>query len=404
MTMKLVDDKRILVFLIDFKIIKNSEIIYREFRDLCNFSDYFKFKLEKRNELLSNANNRLFMVLNNDSFVYDFKTNEMRKLSLIPLTDNHSSGNLIYISYDNSLYCIGGRESQIIEKLKLPNRKSNQIYDLKESWQTICSLNCNRVYFSSFVINETILYNILGYDYETKDYCTNIQKLDISSTLLNLITIQLRDLFTPRLTLSSCIKFMENGVYIIGGMLNEKERNSNVYIFDASSNIFLKTSLIVKPNNELDASNYFKGEQSMNGDLTSVNCASLNFINQNHFIPMEFTLENDKNAFYYSLFDSNNFLHLFNMKEFKHFMLYQESENAIYEEDDDSQISNQNIDSPKSKISEKTENSDISFYTDKLNERKENEPFSKSNNSQIDNESKLSNIINIPKEFDEEIN
>jgi hypothetical protein len=392
MTIKLVDDKRVLLFFIDYQVIKNSQIIYREFKDMCNFSDYFKYKLEKRNELLSNANNKLFMVLNQDSYVYDFKSNEMRVLSLHRLNENHSSGNLIYINYDNSLYCIGGRESQTIERLKLPSKLSPKIYDLSESWQIICSINCNRVYFCSFVVNENILYNLLGYDYETKDYCTNIQKLDISSSMHNLVTVEMKETFSPRLTLASCIKFMENGVYILGGMLNDKERNPNVYIFDASSNIFLKTSLLVKPNQELDASSYFKGEHnmnSMNGNLNAVSCASLNFINESLFVPMKFKIENETNAFFYSMFDSNSFLHLFSLKDFKHLMLFQESENAIYEEDDDSQdASFKDLDSPKSKISEKTENSEKSLNSELINEKSEKEYFSNSNNSKFDNASK----------------
>lgn len=344
---KLVDETKILIFRVNYKNPKDSELLFRKFKDKCNFFNYFREKLERRNELQLNLKKKLIIVFNKESYIYNLKTNEMRVLALSALNDYHVNGNLLYVPYDNSIYCISGRYSYSVEKLKLPNLKCN-FYNLSEKWSSVCILENTRAYFCSFVINKKIIYNILGFNYLLNEHCIDIVKIDVSLSTPTSISIKVAESHSPKLTLSSCLKFMDQNVYIIGGMYNEREKNPNVFMFDTSKNIFIKTEFMIKPNYEL--------YETINFNINLSSMATTNFLNEINFTPIKFDLNYEENSFFYCLFDTGHFLHLINVKSLKHFMICQDNKDEMWDEDSDEEDIEKSKTNSESRISENFKN------------------------------------------------
>jgi hypothetical protein len=370
---KLVDEMYVLIFQINYKSPLKSEMLFRKFKDRCEFSKTFKLNLEgpkkkdtrstksgksgvfndratikstkaslnkstekststkKREELLLNHKKKLFIVMKKDSYVYDFKSNEIRRLSLLPLNENHAEGNLIHIPHDNSIYCIGGRLSCIVEKLKLPEKKEKW-FDLKESWTEVCSLEGNLGNFVSFIVNRKVLFIILGYNHTKKLHCNDVVKIDVSVANPTPVVIKLKDDQSPSLTMASCLKFMDTSVYILGGMHSQREKNLNVYVFDTTRNVFYKTDYMITP---------VESDTDVLGNYSSdkISQRSTNFLNENLFTAVKFDLKYEENSFFFCLFDSSNYLHMINIKNFKHFMLFQDDRDVQWDEDSEDESS-----------------------------------------------------------------
>ena len=88
-------------------------------------------------------------------FVFDSKTLAMSRLK--DLQDDHKGGSMIYVPQDNSIYCISGLMSVLVEKIKLTKKFE---IPLEAPWETVNKLLCPRAYYSSYVKNDSIIYII----------------------------------------------------------------------------------------------------------------------------------------------------------------------------------------------------------------------------------------------------
>jgi|LauGreDrversion4_2_1035121.scaffolds.fasta_scaffold1672394_1 hypothetical protein len=90
-------------------------------------------------------------------------------------------------------------------------------------------------------------------------------------------------------------------------------RNINLYIFNCSTNRIESTNLSLHFDEILEPE-----KMEFSNELT------LNFVNENMFVPLKPGKENNA-VFYFGLFDSKNFMHLINIVNFNHLILYERS-------------------------------------------------------------------------------
>ncbi len=90
-------------------------------------------------------------------------------------------------------------------------------------------------------------------------------------------------------------------------------RNINLYLFNCSTNRIESTNLSLHFDEILEPE-----KMEFSNELT------LNFVNENMFIPLKPGKEYNS-VFYYGLFDSKNFMHLINIVNFNHLILYERS-------------------------------------------------------------------------------
>ncbi len=155
-----------------------------------------------------NSENKLFLIINNTSFFYDFRTNKMVKLQ--ELKEKHSAGALV--STDNNLYCVLGRSSVTTEKFNLTNYNKFQ----NGNWEIVNSEGSPRAYFSTFIQNERILYVLFGYDFTINEYIKDFKKMDLLAKKKKWIDIEVISNKVPKLSLAATIALTNDKVYILG--------------------------------------------------------------------------------------------------------------------------------------------------------------------------------------------
>ena len=119
-------------------------------------------------------------------------------------------------------------------------------------------------------------------------------------------------------------------------------RNINLYLFDSSNNNIELTNLSLHYDENLESE-----KMELSNELT------LNFVNENTFLPLKFSHQSGP-IFNFGLFDSKNFMHLVNIGNFNHVIMYvnksiQTNESSkinsnenIYKSNSSSNISSQN--------------------------------------------------------------
>ena len=108
-------------------------------------------------------------------------------------------------------------------------------------------------------------------------------------------------------------------------------RNINLYLFDCSCNNIEITNLSLHFDEILE-----------NDKNEFINELTLNFVNENMFLPLKFS--NDlETAFKFGLFDSKNFMHLINIANFNHLILFERNlNNKITQKNDEDMTSSSN--------------------------------------------------------------
>jgi hypothetical protein len=170
-----------------------------------------------REEMSLNLENKLYLIIDNISFFYDFTTNKMNKL--YELNEKHSAGALV--SAHNNLYCVLGRTSVTTEKFNLTNYNKFP----KGSWEVVNSDCSPRAYFSTFIQNERMLYILFGYDFSSNEYIKDFKKMDLLSKKKKWKEIEVSSNKIPKLSLAATIVVTNEKVYILGKILINLRRN-----------------------------------------------------------------------------------------------------------------------------------------------------------------------------------
>lgn len=347
------DDQYVSVMNYKAKDPRESEMTHRKFKDLCNFSkDNVKCYQKKDNmnipEVSLFINKQLILALNLRCYIYDFKTNSMKNFPNVKY--DHEGGSMIYCGYDNCIYIIAGKSTSLMEKIKFNSLEKRNIGD----WEVVSDSGTIRSYFCTFLINNKVIYLLLGYDPRSKKYLTSINRYDTALGEWSNVTID--ETKSPRLSYASVIHFCDGGVFIVGGLKNYHEANGTVYLFSYSNcewkatDFHVQDTNLIKDENVSEESednnnqnNYEKKEESYNPTMRfSSNC---------QFIPLKFNAHDSMSSFFYAQFDNANYCHLINVRSFDHYILFQ---NDLVEFEEQSMIEEENEYDNSMEKSEKT--------------------------------------------------
>jgi hypothetical protein len=220
------------------------------------------------------------------------------------LEENHKGGSLVYVPYDNLVYCISGILTSSVETI---NIFDDPDYEIKKSKT---ELSEPRAYFGTYVQNNTKIFVILGYNYMKNDFMISIEKLDTSST--NKCWKELffiNELNVPKLVFISCIPTSNDKIHIIGGLDENYFVNRAVYLVLISSSYFeIEITNMALPFEQEDE------KICIGKDNNGISCL---FYQENCFIPLELP-STDNRSFLFGLFDSKQNLHLTNLNNFNY--------------------------------------------------------------------------------------
>ena len=229
------------------------------------------------------------------------------------LYEYHKGGNLVYIPYDNLVYCISGILCSTVETINIFNDPD---YDKKSS---ITQLSQPRAYFGTFIQNESKIYVFLGYNYMKNDFMSTIEKLDTAShdkTWKELFFSN--DNKIPKLVFISCIPSSLEKIHILGGVDENYLLNKLVYIVKIDQN----GSDINECNTVLP---FEDNNQKINlGRDNNKGYTSL-FYQENCFIALK-TPSEDNSCYLFGIYDSKHNLHLANMNNFNYCILSRKEE------------------------------------------------------------------------------
>ncbi len=221
------------------------------------------------------------------------------------LEDNHKGGSLVYVPYDNLVYCISGVVTSAVETI---NGFNDPEFDSKKNKTELLQ---PRAYFAPFVQNESKIYVILGYNYLKNQFSTTIEKMDISSSDKTWKELFFsHNLTVPRLVFISCIPTSNDKIHILGGVDENYFINRAIYVVCLSPNFFeIEITNMALPLDE-DNQKIAIGRDHNKG----FKCI---FFNENSFVPL-CTPVNDNESFLFGLYDSKLNLHLINLNKFNY--------------------------------------------------------------------------------------
>jgi len=366
--MKILNGNLMLVYYFNHENPKESNFIIKEFMDYVNFESEYNGRQE-RNEIFLNIGDAIIILMGKKTFLYDYKTNKMQLFNNTKF--EHPNGCLINIPFNDTIYCISGRNTIEVEKIKLYRNSLNIINE----WETTCPIQEPRSFFSAFVQNGKKIFLMFGYNFQDEKFIDYFSVLD---------TVEVEQIWTKvivkcdKIPLMSCcgtMSFSPNNVYIFGGMNNNTERNNIVYRYNSEDNVLDQSEYILK-----DALNYLE----INPRLPPEHLPSLKFVEESDFKAFDFHQLHIQHAFYFGCFDSRNFFHLINLKTFSHDLFYLDISSMNNETNTNQTNSNEN---------NQPSIENINYKKDKKN---------KSDNSIISLKNQANNVNKISEKSDED--
>lgn len=358
---------------------KESEMSHRKFRDMCNFTkdNVNTYKPNEDgiiNELSISFPKLLILAISLKCYIYDFKLNTMRDFP--SLNYDHEGGVLLYIPFDSSIYAISGKTTNTVERIRFSQIEKKAL----SNWETYYNLNPSRCNFSSFVVNNKIIYILLGYHYEEKKFSTTVRRLDVSHGDWSFINVNEHK--SPKLIFSSTIHFCEGGVFVLGGLKNYQEANGTVYLFSYITGTWTTTDFRVHD------TNFFSQQNMIDKDFSQ--SPSMKFSSNTQFTPLKVNPYDNTNSYFFAQFDSNNYCHLINVRSFDHYILFQ---NEIVEYEESSILDNNK--------NTNTNANNINIIENKYYEDNSKEDFNINNSSKVIKESNINYLRNLKENYNE---
>ena len=304
--LKIISGNEILTFNYNNENPKKSSLELKHPIDLCNFENEYNETQNKSSDLIFlNIDNSIIAIIKTNTFYYESATNKIQKYFNTKF--EHNNGSLVYIPENKYIYCISGRNSIEVEKLKL-NNKITMIHE----WETVCSISEPRAFFSIFIQNSHKIYIMFGYNFKTENYIDFFECMDVKIEK-EWLKIHIKADKIPKLSSCGILSFSSNNIYIFGGMDDKDEKNNKILRYSAEDNKLELAELGLKSNND-----YLMLNPKLHPDTTP----SLNFVEETNFQAFEFQFSYIENAFNFGCFDSKNFFHLINLKNFNHDLFY----------------------------------------------------------------------------------
>jgi len=254
---------------------------------------------EQRDEFFLNFLGKLFISIKNHVYVYDNLTNIMYDFAA--MIDNHKGGSFVYVPANKHLYCISGMHSQFVENISveglvLPDKQ-------KREWRVVNEIKKTRSYFSSCVMNESVIYLFFGFNLHDLEYHTTVEKYDALKPYEPWESITLS--MPLKLAFTGIIVSNDEEVYLLGGKNQQNIDNDTIYVID------LTTGIIEDTNMKLP----LYGEDIMKYDNKNL------FYQESCFLPVQ----KKNQGLNYCGFDSRQWLHSFDLKTFDYNYINKES-------------------------------------------------------------------------------
>lgn len=332
--------------------------------------------------------------------MYDFNKNSMNYIPF--LQNDHTGGSLVYVPEDNYIYAISGFTTNTVEKLKF-NPTDRKIVD--DKWTYGPNFPDNRIHFSTFVVNGRSIYIILGYDNNKKAFYTSGYRLDTMYNKSDWVDLNINSLKSPRLKLAAVINSCEGSVFVLGGLVNSQEVNSQVYIFNYYSGTWNNTEFVIDDINENpnvidnEKNNDEEKDNSYNSeiDFKKFKRSSLIFMSNTQFNPMKYSIKEFTSTICYGIFDSSGYFHLINVRSFDHLILFQDE---IIELNENSSDSEKSKNSQNSDEDDKVKNNSFNIINENLNLHNKNH---KNTLIEVMNNKEILNVSNLAKISDNKL-
>lgn len=282
---------------------ENKTFSLQEFSDFGNFEENYKLSLNI-SETNNNSNKgNLFITIDNNLYIITGKNHDMLYMfdslkktmtKLCSLQNNHSNGTLL--NYENNIICLSGDYNKKVE-----------IYSMKKNeWTNLPEMNIERSNSTSCIMNlndNKYIFNIFGFNTQTKEYLNTIEYLSINKedshwkylnyNNPNLISLNIHNLF--------CVNYLDSKIVIIGGYNGKGNKNINKFI-----------QIILDKNNFENNILVEETDRKLNGiDM-----------NKKYLFCNGYKSYKDKNDTIYEVFDSEFNCHLFKENKMEHDVFY----------------------------------------------------------------------------------
>ena len=154
--------------------LENKNFLKYNFMDIGNFNknylESFREEESEYNSIFLMYDNKLYIITGRNSdlfYIYDSQKNIINKLC--KLNNNHSNG--VLINFKDKLFCLSGKFNKKVE-----------IYnETKNEWIVLNEMNIERSYFSACIMKNKYLFCLFGYNTPTNKYLDTIEYYDINN-------------------------------------------------------------------------------------------------------------------------------------------------------------------------------------------------------------------------------
>ena len=266
-----------------------------------NYSESFNPEDSQFNSIFLLYNNMLYIITGKNSdifYQYDPIKNEFKQLC--KLKNNHANG--VLLVYENKIFCLSGKY----------NKKVEIYLKEKNEWIEFNEMNIERSCFSACIIQNKFIFSLFGYSTPSNKYLDTIEFCDISD--YNNYS------YMNKCTWKYLLYKNENKLNLnICGFVSMNYKNEKIIIFGGINGIQRKSvdkfyQIILGQNFEFEDNesyNYVEEIKKQTNDIYKNNCYY--FSNGIGIFKNEITQE--KNEIMYGLFDSNYNAHIMKIKD-----------------------------------------------------------------------------------------
>ena len=266
-----------------------------------NYSESFNPEDSQFNSIFLFYNNMLYIITGKNSdifYQYDPIKNEFKQLC--KLKNNHANG--VLLVYENKIFCLSGKY----------NKKVEIYLKEKNEWIEFNEMNIERSCFSACIIQNKFIFSLFGYSTPSNKYLDTIEFCDISD--YNNYS------YMNKCTWKYLLYKNENKLNLnICGFVSMNYKNEKIIIFGGINGIQRKSvdkfyQIILGQNFEFEDNesyNYVEEIKKQTNDIYKNNCYY--FSNGIGIFKNEITQE--KNEIMYGLFDSNYNAHIMKIKD-----------------------------------------------------------------------------------------
>ena len=285
------ENRKILLFDIESKQFSMLDFIDTEDFNK-NYLESYSNDESKYNTLFYTYNNKLYIVTGKNSDLF-YIYNPQKKIinKICKLKNNHANGVLIH--YQDKLFCLGGKFNKKVE-----------IYSkIDNEWTEIKEMNIERSFFSSCIIKNKYLFSLFGYNNLTNKYLDSIEYYELNNINNGWKFLKYKNpnLLNMNICGFICMNCRDEKIIIFGGINGIEEKPIKIFYHLLLNKDFRNNSIIEESDKK-------------SKDIYKNKC----YYFDNGFGEFE---DNKNNAFY-SAFDNNYNFHIIQINNLSHDIYY----------------------------------------------------------------------------------